>query len=334
MTEIKSLMKTISDLGERKLIKLASNIYSEDNASVDLTDDCAIISMDDTYLLASSDMISEKTHIPKKMTPWQIGWFITAINLSDIAAKGGHPLGVLLSMGLPKTYPESSFVELIKGASSCAVVFNTMIIGGDTKEHETMVLTGTALGKVKKDCFMSRKGALTGDVVAVTGSLGAAAAGFYSLKLDNQNSGINALCEPTPRVLEGMALAETKKVHCCMDLSDGLSSSLYQLSELNKTGFEVQQNLLPLSSELQSFSKKDPQIDLVQSALHFGGDYELLLTSSKENIYSLQKTLKKFNTNLTVIGEVVEDQEIRLISGQNKIHLSNKGYEHFKKRQF
>ncbi len=334
MADIKALMKTVSDLGERKLIKLASAIYSEHTASVDLTDDCATISIDDVYLLASSDMISAKTHIPEKMTPWQIGWFITAINLSDIAAKGGHPLGVLLSMGLPKTYPELSFVELIKGASSCAAAFNTMVIGGDTKEHETVVLTGTALGKVKKNCFMSRKGALTGDVVAVTGSLGNAAAGFYALKQDNQNSKVNVLCEPTPRVFEGVALAETKKVHCCMDLSDGLSSSLYQLSELNKIGFEVQQGLLPVSLELESFSKKDSSIDLIRSALHFGGDYELLLTTSKKNISFLKKTLKNFGTNLTVIGDVIEDQEIRLISGQNKIHLPNKGYEHFKKREF
>ncbi|MDG6217859.1 MAG: thiamine-phosphate kinase [Candidatus Thermoplasmatota archaeon] len=329
MNVIKFIMKTVSDIGERDLIKLASSIYKKYNDSVDLNDDCAIIPMGDNYFLASSDMISEKTHIPRKMSPWQIGWFIIAINLSDIAAKGGIPLGVLLSVGLPRTYPESSFIELLNGASSCATAFNTTIIGGDTKEHETVVLTGTAMGKIKKNLFMSRKGAKTDDVVAVTGSLGKAAAGFYTLEHEQRTETVNRLSEPTPRVFEGMALAETTKVHCCMDISDGLSSSLYQLSELNRVGFEIKQNLLPISPELESYSERDSNSDILQLALHFGGDYELLLTTSKEDIPILRKSLKQFDTNLSVIGKVTKEQKIQLITDQKKIHLPNQGYEHF-----
>ena len=79
-------------------------------------------------------MISEKTHIPEQMSPFQIGWFIVAINLSDIAAKGGSPLGVVLSFGLPKNTTELFLTELTKGADACATKFGTYIIGGDTKE--------------------------------------------------------------------------------------------------------------------------------------------------------------------------------------------------------
>lgn len=326
-------MKTVSDIGERDLIKLASTIYGKYTDSVDLSDDCAIIPIGDYYFLATSDMISEKTHIPRTMSPWQIGWFIIAINLSDIAAKGGIPLGVLLSVGLPRTYQESSYIELLNGASSCATAFNTRIIGGDTKEHETIVLAGTAIGKIKKNLFMSRKGAQPDDVVAVTGSLGNAAAGFYKLEHEKRTGTVNGLSKPTPRVFEGMALAETTKVHCCMDISDGLSSSLYQLSELNRIGFEIKQNLLPISTELQSYSEQDSKIDRIQSALHFGGDYELLLTTEKENISILQRSLEPFDTNLTVIGKVVAEQKIQLITNQKKIHLPNQGYEHFTMRK-
>jgi len=323
-------MRTVSDIGERGLIKLAYEIYKEHDESVDLTDDCSVIPLGNEYILASSDMISEKTHIPGGMTPWQIGWFVTSVNLSDIAAKGGSPLGVLLSFGLPRSYPELSFLDVIKGASSCATKFDTSIIGGDTKEHEYLVISGTALGKVKQDCFMSRRGAQPGDVVVVTGHLGKAAIGFHLLKEGIKTSSVNALCEPIPRVFEGMILAETKKVHCCMDISDGLSSSLYQLSELNNVGFEIERESLPLSSELQHFSKKDSSLDMFHLGLHYGGDYELLFTTDKESIPLLRESLDQFKTPLRVIGNVTVEKDIVLRTGlERQEPLLNQGYEHF-----
>jgi len=323
-------MKTVSDIGERKLIELASLIYQEHHESVDFTDDCAILPINDEYFLASTDMISEKTHIPKGMKPWQIGWFATAINLSDIAAKGGHPLGVLLSIGMPRSFHESSFLELIKGASSCANRYDTKIIGGDTKENDHLVLCGTALGKVKKEHFLSRKGANPGDVVAVTGELGKAATGFYELQNEIKQGNINCLCEPTPRLFEGISLAETKKIHCCMDLSDGLSSSLYQLADLNNVGFQIHYELLPISTQLRSYAKKDRALDESYLALHFGGDYELVLTTSKDHISNLQEVLDQYHTPLTVIGEVISEQKIYIDDNmKKKIVLPNLGYENF-----
>ena len=323
-------MKTVSDIGERKLIELASYIYHEHHESVDLTDDCAILPLNEDFFLASTDMISEQTHIPNGMKPWQIGWFAIAINLSDIAAKGGHPLGLLLSIGMPRSFPESSFLELIKGASSCATRYDTKIIGGDTKENDHLVLCGTALGAVKQEYFLSRKGAIAGDVVAVTGELGKAAAGFYELQKEIRQGSINSLCEPTPRVFEGISLAETKKVHCCMDLSDGLSSSLYQLADLNNIGFQIYHESLPVSTQLQSYAKNDSTLDESHLALHFGGDYELVITTSREHITTLQEILNQYETQLTVIGDVITEHKIYIDNniGKNAI-LPNLGYEHF-----
>jgi thiamine-monophosphate kinase len=326
-------MRTVSNLGERKLIELASMIYHEHHDNVDLTDDCAILPLNGEYLLATSDMISEKTHIPKRVKPWQIGWFATAINLSDIAAKGGRPIGILLSLGLPRSFSESSFLDLIKGASSCADKYESAIIGGDTKENDHLVISGTALGKVKKDFYLSRNGAKSDDVVAVTGNLGKAAAGFYELQQDKKQGSINELCEPKPRVFEGISLAETRKVHCCMDISDGLSSSLYQLGSLNNLGFHIQSELLPISPRLKSYAEKDSTLDILHLALHFGGDYELLLTAPSEDIDYLQQILNDFNTPLTVIGKVIEENAVYIDrKSQKKTILPNLGYEHFKDR--
>lgn len=324
-------MKTVSDIGERELINLAKQIYQEHDESIDLSDDCATIPINDEYVLASTDMISVKTHIPKGMSSWQIGWFITAINLSDIAAKGGHPIGILLSLGLPKTFPKSSFLNLIKGASSCAIHFNTSIIGGDTKENDQLVLSGTALGKIKKEYFLSRKGAVPGDIIAVTGRVGKAAAGLYELQNNIKHGAINELCEPIPRVNEGIFFAETKKVHCCMDLSDGISASLYQLADLNNVGFQIEEDQLPVSNRLIELARTDTSLDVTHLSLHFGGDYELLITTSEENFQYLKEEIKKYDVELTKVGSVIEEKKIYIQTAKNtRLILPNLGYEHLK----
>ena len=113
-------MKNLSDLGERKAIKLISKIISKGDIEVGIGDDCAAINMGKEYLLITTDMITKKTHMPKEMTPFQIGWFIVAINLSDIASKGGTPLGLVLSFGLPKKTSDAFLKDLTKGADACA----------------------------------------------------------------------------------------------------------------------------------------------------------------------------------------------------------------------
>jgi len=157
------------DLGERKIIQMISNILTEGDGAVGIGDDCAVIDYNDDFILLTTDMISKKTHIPDIMTDWQIGWFIVSINLSDIAAKGGDPLGVLLAFGFPGDLNSSKLEEIVKGANDCAVFHNTSIIGGDMKENPDMVLSGCAIGSVKKDEFMGRSGVKPDDIIAVTG---------------------------------------------------------------------------------------------------------------------------------------------------------------------
>ena len=231
-------MKKLSDLGERKAINLISDVLSEGNVAVGIGDDCAAFDFGEKYLLVSTDMISEKTHIPKMMTPWQIGWFVVAINLSDIAAKGGKPLGVVLSLGLPKETSDIFLKNLMNGADKCAVQYGTVIVGGDTKENPMITICGSVFGIVNKNEFMSRKGMTIGDIVMVTGNLGKAAAGYYALKYGMKKMDfLKGFLEPKPRINEGLMLAKIKTVTSCMDISDGLSSSLYQLQEINNNSY-------------------------------------------------------------------------------------------------
>ena len=327
-------MKKLSDLGERKAIKLIENVVSKGDVAVGIGDDCAAIEMGDSYLLVTTDMISQKTHIPKDMTPFQIGWFAIAINLSDIAAKGGKPLGLVLSLGLPKNTSEDFLRELMKGADSCAKQFDISIVGGDTKENPEITICGTAFGIVKKDEFMPRKGAKPGDIVAVTGTLGKAGAGYCAVKNNlHEKAILKGLVEPWPRIKEGRILAQEKIVTSCMDISDGLSSSLYQLQEINNVGFEIDQEKIPMSIELLHFQKYK-KTDVHRYALHFGGDHELLITIPPDKFDKAVKSVKKIGTALTAIGKVTKEREIKLVIKNKKEILKNLGYEHFKKPVF
>jgi thiamine-monophosphate kinase len=328
-------MKRLADLGERAAIQRIARILSKGKNRAGIGDDCATIDMGKDYLLVTTDMMSQKTHIPSQMTPYQMGWFLVTINLSDIAAKGGIPLGIVLSYGLPKQTSESFLKELTKGANACAVAYGTTIVGGDTKETTEITLCGTAFGTVKKTEFMPRIGAHPGDVVAVTGTLGRAGAGYYALKQKKQEKKLSkALLEPQPRLKEGRLLAQQQSVTSSMDLSDGLSASLYQLQELNMVGFEISKDALPLASELRKNTYSKLGIDPYSVAVHFGGDYELLVTIDEDSFETTRTALKKHGARLTVIGTVTKKKEIILIDGKNKRILKNKGYEHFKRHRF
>jgi len=318
----------LSQIGERKAIKEISKILSD----VDLTDDCARVTMDDRYLLVSTDLISEKTHMPKVMRPWQIGWFITAINLSDIAAKGGMPIGVLLALGLPRDLDENFLKGIIKGAKDCADKYNTEILGGDTKESEKITIAGTAFGIVSKKNYMPRLGIKPDDLIAVTGTLGRAALGYQILKnnVKGMEKFIKYVLEPKPRVKEGIALGKTLAVKASMDISDGLSSSLYQLSEINEVGFEIYEKNLPIHPGIYTLKKVFPDLDEISLATNFGGEYELLLAIKPGKIDVVEKTLKKLRCKLTVIGKAIGGKKIYLVSNGKRKKMENKGYEHFK----
>jgi thiamine-monophosphate kinase len=324
-------MKRLFELGERAAIDILADIFSNPNIAIGIGDDCAAIELGEEYLIITTDMISQKTHMPKGMTPYQIGWFIVAINLSDIAAKGGEPIGIVLSFGLPKNTSEDFLRELAKGANNCATTFNTTIIGGDLKESNEINLCGTAIGLIKKNEFMSRTGIKVGDIVAVTGKLGKAGAGYYSLNGKIKDDDVSKLIfEPFPRLEEGRVLSRLKCVTSCMDISDGLSSSLYQLQKVNNVGFEIKLEDIHISKDLFTMHGKNKNLNPEKIALHFGGDYELLVTIKPEKFKLAKKSIEKIGNALNAIGYVIDEEKIILVKGCKKTILKNLGYEHFK----
>ncbi|PKK86574.1 MAG: thiamine-phosphate kinase [Thermoplasmata archaeon HGW-Thermoplasmata-1] len=323
----------LEDIGERAAIRAI--VEKLGDASAHYTgDDCAAIPCGDSYILVTTDMITRKTHIAPEMTPRQVGWFSVAISLSDIAAKGGRPMGVVLAFGAPRDTELRYIEDMAAGAADCAASYGTAIIGGDMKENPELTVCGTAIGIVKKEHFMPRAGASEDNLLCVTGELGKAGAGHYAvssgLKFLRELS--KALFEPAPRVKEGMALAESGAVTSCMDLSDGLANSLHQLVEPNangKVGFEVEERLVPVSKEAVIVEDRGKKTGL-DYALYSGGDYELLFTVKKERLEKARGALKSCGCELTVIGKVTGDGAVSLLRDGKRTAMPNEGYEHFR----
>ena len=318
-------MKTLADLGEKEVISLLlANIKTA--AAVGPGDDAAAVDIGGQYLVATTDVVSRMSHLPKGMTDWQIGWFTAAVNFSDIAAMGARPVGLLLAYVLPRDLPFEDLKRIMQGAQDCCRFVGADLLGGDTKEGEEMVIAGTALGVVDKDKVLLRRGAREGDLLAVTGPMGTAAAGWVARK-----RGIfaprteKALLEPQPRIKEGMTLSASGKVSSCMDITDGLAFSIGELSRQSGVCFEVRWCSIPIGEDVQKVAEKGgvPIEDLV---LHYGGEYELLFTVSPDAVDELTAAL---GGRLHVIGRATGEQNVLIREGK-VVPLDTRGYEHFR----
>jgi len=322
------MAKQLLEIGEREAIEHIVKILDQGDFPLGLTDDCAAIEMGKDYLLVSTDMINERTHMPVGMSAYDMGWHVIAVNLSDIGSKGGKPLGVEVAVGLPRGKDIEFLEDMAQGMDSCARKYGTAIAGGDTKECYEVTLVGTAFGIVPKNKIMLRRGAHTGDVVAVTGKLGKGACGYHSLKhgLDIE-SAVRKMFQPEPRMAEGLALSKSGVATSCMDVSDGLASTAYQMCEESGVSMEIDLDKLPRTEEVA-------QIDFVpkkELLLYFGGDYELLVTTKKDGFKKAANAVKKAGGELTEIGIVAEPQDTnKLIKGEEMEVLENRGYEHFR----
>ncbi len=302
-------------IGERELIRRISEILG----GVE-NDDCAVIDAGDRYLVATTDMLHRQTDFPDIMNPWQMGWMSVAVNLSDVAAMGAEPAGILLATGLPPETDIYFIDELFSGFADCAGYYGTKVLGGDTDSHQELTITGCAFGFVEKDLVLRRKGARPGDLLCTTGTLGGAGAGLWAWKHgDLQNELILKLLEPEPRLKEGRALAQSRAVTAMMDNSDGLALSLSDLSEVSRVGFVVYEEHLPIIPGLEELVGHEEAVNMVMSA---GGDFELVFT-----VKPVGREAARRACELTVIGTVVEEGIWMESQGERRL-IEPKGYEH------
>ena len=335
----------ISDLGEKLLIKRLlsksknprlNSLFLDENSIKSLSDDAALLNLGKNYLVACSDMLIQSTHFPKEMSPYQIGKKIVTVNVSDLAAMGAETIGIIVSMGLPKTMPLTDFDDLVDGILDNCNKYGMALIGGDTNESSELTLSGTCLGIVEKKNVMMKNGTHPGDIVAVTGPLGLAAAGFKvlldpftinHLEDDIKNLVIKHALEPEAKMKEGIILAKSNLISSATDITDGLLSELGELIEANDNGigFIISIKDLPIPQEvfdIANITNSDP----LDMATTYGEDFELLITVSSNLFNDLKTKLPIYK-----IGLVDSSGKIKMIdkTGNTNI-ITPRGYEHLK----
>ncbi len=336
----------ISDLGEKQLIKRilsksqnprAKSLFLDEISFKSLSDDAALLDIGENYLVACSDMLMESSHFPEEMTPYQIGQKVVTVNVSDLAAMGAETIGIIISMGLPRNMCLVDFDDLVKGILDTCGKYCMALIGGDTNESPELTLCGTCLGIVKKENVLMKSGAHPGDIVAVTGSLGLAAAGFEALfdhahdinDLDNDIKDLilkHAL-EPEARLEQGILLAKSGSVTSATDITDGLLSEIGEIiyASKNSVGIIINQDDLPIPREVfevANITGNDP----FEMAIAYGEDFELLLTVPPGLFDDL-----KSKVTLYKIGYVDSSARIKMVDKAGKTNtITPHGYEHLK----
>ncbi len=268
-----------------------------DEVVVPIGDDCAVVRMGGETWVAASDMLIEGRHFKGWATPEDVGYKAVAVNASDVAAMGGSPRFVLVSGAAPD--PDTA-LGVFAGVAEACREFGLYPLGGDTTGADAIAVDVAILGKLGAPPVL-RSGARPGHLLAVTGELGASAAGLLALEggVDGFGRLKGRLLRPRPRVGVGLAAARFG-VGAMIDLSDGLASDVRHVCERSGVGCAVDLDRLPVSDdtrELAASLGRDPE----GLAAGGGEDYELLISAPERVIGDLAEAVE---VPLTVVGEV------------------------------
>lgn len=323
----------LSDVGERALVEIARRVCRRGaKVRIGIGDDAAAIDIDDTCLVATTDMLVASAHFPPSTTPMQMGKKAVVVNLSDLAAMGAEPLGLIFSVALPSDL-EVSFVErLVKGMDDAAREYSTYVVGGDLDESVEITIAGAAFGIARRRELLKRSGAKAGDIVAVTGKFGAASAGLKLLLEKLSATGYRALVkaqlEPVARLKEGITLARSGMVTAAIDVTDGLAANLWQLARESRVRIIIDRAKIPEHPLAGKFATQHG-CDLDDFVLFGGEDFELLFTVRPRGWEKVRLMLKRVGTTATQIGRVVGGKGVFVRRDGETLKLPDRGYEHF-----
>lgn len=297
-------------------------------AARSLADDVAVLVFAGRHLVLTHDMIVEGVHFLPTDPPGDVAWKLLAVNLSDLAAKGATPLGVLLGYSLAGDAEwDAAFV---RGFEAALAAMNCPLLGGDTVSAPARTLGLTAIGEATTvpPC---RAGARAGDLLWVSGTIGDAGAGLRIAR--GETDGPAALLDryrrPQPRLAAGQALAPL--VSAMMDVSDGLLIDARRLAEASGAALEMDLERVPLSPDYAGLCGKDR--GAVLAAATAGDDYELLFTTAAHHAGAVAELANSLALPLTPIGRVTGGSGLHLLEAGQPVPLPEwLGYEHVPQR--
>ena len=295
--------------------------------AVSLTDDLAHVT-GGPDLLITSDTIAENVHYLPSDPPSSIAQKLLRVNLSDLAAKGGTPLGYMLNATFSHHINESWIADFARGLEEDQERFDLKLLGGDTVTHDgPQVFSLTLLGQAPS-IIPRRNAAQPGDAIAVSGKIGDAVLGLALLKGDLKDVLepslrdilVNRYRKPEPRLQLGQKLAAAGCVHAVMDISDGLIGDLGHILKESKCGAEIDITKIPLRANFEAW---------VERMLTGGDDYELLMTLPLNRLKEAKEIASSCQVPLTAIGQIIPGVELTLRDAkQLPIMIKKTGYRH------
>jgi thiamine-monophosphate kinase len=283
-------------------------------AARNLRDDAAVLEVGGETLVLTHDMIVEGVHYLPGDPPEDVAWKLVAVNLSDLAAKGARPLGVLLGFTLGEAAWDRAFAE---GLAAVLAAFAIPLLGGDTVAAPARVLGLTAIGRAAGPA-PSRSGARPGDLLWVSGTIGDAGAGLAALRRREASPLIERYRNPRPRLEAGERLAPL--VSAMMDVSDGLLIDASRLAAASSCGVEIELDSIPLSEDF-------PGTPL--EAAVAGDDYELLFASAPGSAPAMLALGEEIGLPFSRIGRCLAGAGLTLTERGKAVPLPARlGFEH------
>lgn len=302
---------------------LANGTSIELTTGASARDDCAVYSLPGMDLVVGSDYVRGvgfSMYEQGQLSYYDLGYYLAVANLSDVAAMGSLPTGVLVVVRYPRGFPDADFDEVMRGAAAAAERYGTRIVGGDTGSADHLYLSGTALGVSEPGKALLRSGARPGDHLFVSGETGVAMAarryfehvadGGVRLADDVEHALGESWRRPHAEVDLGLGLARSGVVTSCQDTSDGLKATIEQIAEASGVGFDVMADGVAYSPLVKEVSAVTGQ---AVEDLTFGDsvDFRLVFTV-RDGATAVADALEKFPTAIH-LGTATDDGAVRLV---------------------
>jgi thiamine-monophosphate kinase len=336
----------ISSLGEFGLIDhLTQNVELQNASSLlGVGDDAAVIDHFGKQTVITTDLLVEGVHFDLMYTPLRhLGYKSVVVNLSDLYAMNATPTQIVIGLGLSNRFSLEAIDEFYEGVYAACSKYGVDLVGGDTTSSQKgFIISITAIGEVAPDKYVKRSTAQKGDLLCVSGDLGAAYVGLLFLErekkifaespgvqpdLENESYVIGRLLKPEARkdIVDFFAANEITPT-AMMDISDGLSSEILHICKQSNLGCVLYEEKLPIADDMRNAAYKF-EIDPTACALSGGEDYELLFTIAQSDYDKLV-----LNEQISVVGYMTEPEQGAhiLTKGGSKHALTAQGWNHLK----
>lgn len=294
-----------------------------------VSEDVEFFSIGKTKIVVKTDTFVESTDLPPKMKLSDAARKSVIACVSDFAAKGVKPRYGIISVNLPNAISRVKINEIAKGFKKACSEYDITILGGDTNEGKEIVFNVCIFGET--DYIVNRNESKKNDLIFVTGPFGYTSAGLGIL-IDKKKSGktflnkaIKSVMKPKPKLNFG--LKNKKYFSSSMDSSDGLSTTLNEMSKQSKKKFVI--NNIPSKKDLAVYARLQKQ-DLKELVFHGGEEYEFVFTVNSKHKQTILKNAKSLKIPIIEIGYIDSGSGVFIQENNKNIRLKDLGWKHFR----